>query len=262
MSFKSRLFRICFSFVLVSAFSASVLADTIRLKDGSMIKGRIAKFADGKFVVEIGEGSRRRELTFSASEIESISFDPPSQQPVISQPVSYPKPEPKITQPPKVITTDSIPRTNETQIKQQPQVRSQPQPKPQPSTVNSKPIEWNKKVLADNTNNGWTNSGWVVKKGQRLHITADGKVSLGKGQSSSPSGVSEINDEQKLMKSVPTGALIAVIGDDNNDFLYIGAEREFTATRDGALFLGINEGNLNDNSGAYDVKIEINPNTK
>ena len=69
--------------------------------------------------------------------------------------------------------------------------------------------------------------------------------------------MSELNDEQKLMKSVPTGALIAVIGDDNNDFIYIGAEREFTATRDGALFLGINEGNLNDNSGAFDVKIEI-----
>jgi len=51
--------------------------------------------------------------------------------------------------------------------------------------------------------------------------------------------------------------LIAVIGDDNNDFIYVGSEREFTATRDGALFLGVNEGNLNDNSGTFDVKIEI-----
>ena len=39
----------------------------------------------------------------------------------------------------------------------------------------------------------------------------------------------------------------------------MGAEREFTATRDGALFLGLNEGNLNDNSGFYNVKIEILP---
>jgi hypothetical protein len=61
------------------------------------------------------------------------------------------------------------------------------------------------------------------------------------------------------MRNVPTGALIAVVGDDNNDFIYIGAEREFTATRDGALFLGVNEGHLDDNSGAYSVKIEVIP---
>ncbi len=122
-----------------------------------------------------------------------------------------------------------------------------------------KPIVWNVKVTADNTANGWTNSGWVLKKGQKIRISGDGKVSLGKGNSSTPSGVSELNDDQKLLKNVPTGALIAVIGDDNNDFIYIGAEREFIATRDGALFLGINEGYLDDNSGSFNVKVEIIP---
>ena len=34
---------------------------------------------------------------------------------------------------------------------------------------------------------------------------------------------------------------------------------EFIAERDGALFLGVNEGNLNDNSGAFEVKVEIDP---
>ncbi len=76
---------------------------------------------------------------------------------------------------------------------------------------------------------------------------------------STPSGVASLDDSQKLLKNVATGALIAVIGDDNNDFIYVGASREFTATRDGALFLGLNEGNLNDNSGSYSVKIEILP---
>jgi hypothetical protein len=69
----------------------------------------------------------------------------------------------------------------------------------------------------------------------------------------------DLEDNEKLLKSVPTGALIAVIGDDNNEFIYVGAEREFTASRDGALFLGLNEGNLNDNSGSFDVKVEISP---
>jgi hypothetical protein len=101
--------------------------------------------------------------------------------------------------------------------------------------------------------------GWVVKKGQRVRISGDGKVSLGRNQSTTASGLPSLDDPQKLLKNVPTGALIAVIGDDNNDFIYIGASREFTATRDGALFLGINEGNLDDNSGAFNVKVEILP---
>jgi hypothetical protein len=98
-----------------------------------------------------------------------------------------------------------------------------------------------------------------VKKGQRIRISGTGEVSIGRGKKTGPSGLYDVDDGQKLLKSVPTGALIAVIGDDNNEFIYIGAEREFTAARDGALFLGLNEGNLNDNSGSFDVRIEISP---
>jgi len=36
----------------------------------------------------------------------------------------------------------------------------------------------------------------------------------------------------------------------------VGTRREFTALRDGVLFLGVNEGNLNDNTGSYDAVIE------
>lgn len=50
-----------------------------------------------------------------------------------------------------------------------------------------------------------------------------------------------------------------MIGDDNNEFVFVGAAREFVAPRDGALFLGINEGNLEDNSGSFEVTIEIEP---
>ena len=50
-----------------------------------------------------------------------------------------------------------------------------------------------------------------------------------------------------------------MIGDDNNDFIFIGGSNEFVAKRDGALFLGVNEGYLDDNSGSFDVIIEIDP---
>ncbi len=72
-------------------------------------------------------------------------------------------------------------------------------------------------VRADAANNGWTNSGLVVRKGQRLRISASGRVSLGRGRFSTPGGVATIQDNDKLMRNEATGALIAVIGDDNDD---------------------------------------------
>jgi PA-IL-like protein. len=260
MSFRSNIFRASISFLLVICFSIAGFADTIRLKDGSKVKGKIVSFTGGKFIVAVGEGSRRREMTLMAVDIDSIDFDTPrspdtnvlasnrtSTAPIDNRRIADDKPV--VTQP--VEEEDrvvSVPTTTETT----------------PSNTNkkvsfAKPVELNVKVLADNTANGWTNSGWVVKKGQRIRISGTGQVSIGRGKTTSPSGLYDLEDNEKLLKSVPTGALIAVIGDDNNEFIYIGSEREFTATRDGALFLGLNEGNLNDNTGSFDVKIEIAP---
>lgn len=250
MSKRPGFLRVICSLTLILSLSLMAFADTIRLKDGSILKGKITSFAGGKFTITIGEGSRSRQMTFNANEIESIAFDSPMTPQsgmATNQNASYKQPE-KQVDPPRVITTDNT-RTNQP-VKQTPTT-------PSKSVSNAKPIAWTVKVLADNTANGWTNTGWVVKKGQRIHISGDGKVSLGGGKNSSASGIGELEDPNKLLKNVPTGALLAVIGDDNNDFIYIGSEREFTATRDGALFLGINEGNLDDNSGSLSVKVEI-----
>lgn len=249
MSISSKIFRAFTSFLLIFALAVLAFADTVRLKDGSIIKGRIVNFGGGKFTVAIGDGARKREMTFAASEVESINFDsPPISKESINQNASYEEPTSETIKqlPAKIIVggTNTPPVVTV---------------HPRSSGETMKPIEWQIKVRADSTANGWTNSGWVVKKGQRIRIVGDGTVSLGKGKNSTPSGISSLDDPQKLLKNVPTGALVAVIGDDNNDFIYVGSEREFTATRDGALFLGINEGYLEDNSGAFDVKVEIIP---
>jgi hypothetical protein len=59
------------------------------------------------------------------------------------------------------------------------------------------------------------------------------------------------------MADRPTGALIGVIGADNDDFIFVGRSAEFTATRDGLLFLSVNEGALSDNTGSYKATIEV-----
>lgn len=238
MWYRAQVFRSLFSLLIILAVSTLALADTIRLKDGSTIKGKIVGFNNGKFIVAMGDGTRKREMSFSADEVESVKFDDGSTPTTrtASYETSANKTEPKGTS--KVIVDN---------------------PSPKNTGERMKPITWNIKVNADSTANGWTNTGWVVKKGQRIRITGDGKVSLGKNTSSGPGGVASFEDPQKLLKNVATGALIAVIGDDNNDFIYVGSSREITATRDGALFLGINEGNLDDNTGSFNVKIEILP---
>ena len=253
MLFKSSFLRVvCILFTILTVTTLS-FGDTIRLKDGSIIKGKIVSFGDGKFIVLIADGTRQRQLNFTASEVESIAFDNGS--PIsanVQTPVS--KPVETTEKNSTVITVG--------QTKPNPPVNP-PSPAPstpvQTSAPKPKPVEIDVKVLADNTANGWTNSGWVVKKGQRIRIVGSGQISLGSGRYTAPGGIASLSDKDKLMANQSTGALIAVIGDNNNDFIYIGSSREFVADRDGALFLGVNEGNLNDNSGAFDVKIEIEP---
>lgn len=287
MLFKSNFFRLACSLSLILTLSILTFADTIRLKDGSIIKGKITNFTGGKFVVAIGEGSRQRQMSFSAEEIESISFDAPiispktSNQANVSLPVAEKDSQTDNTiitvgensrtstpsAPPQIIKTDNtIQNKTDNTIENVPTQNANTAQKSaavqntNTAAAKTKPIELSVKVLADNTSNGWTNSGFVVRKGQKIRIAGDGRISLGDGRFTTPSGVVSLPDNDKLMKAVATGALIAVIGDDNNEFIYVGAEREFTASRDGSLFLGVNEGNLNDNSGVFDVKIEIDPN--
>ncbi len=254
MFFKSNFFRAASALCLALTLTVFAFGDTIRLKDGSIIKGKIVSFGGGKFVIVVGSGTSQRQMNYSASEVESIAFESGAMPTAsvnssnnstiikVGQTTSKP---PSETNSPRIITTSpSAP----------PKVINN-----SPATTAAKPIEVGVKVLADNTSNGWTNSGWVVKKGQKIRIIGTGRVSLGGGYYTTPTGISSLSDKEKLMSKEATGGLIAVIGDNNNDFIFVGNSREFTATQDGALFLGINEGNLNDNSGSFDIKIEISP---
>jgi hypothetical protein len=257
---KSNLGAATLAVVLTLSLSAAALADTIRLRDGSVVRGQIIGYKDQQFTVLIGAGARgrRSRMTIYSEDIESIEFD----------------------------ATDaagsngigsgggtSIDDANDARVADNPVPRTSPpastrtQPDAPPldradntpgATTNAAPVFFpiRLRVRADNASNGWNDSGLMVRAGQRLRITATGRVSLGGGQMSTPTGLPRLADRDKLMRNEPTGALIAVIGDDNDEFIFVGASREFTAQRDGRLFLGVNEGNLGDNSGMYDVTVE------
>jgi hypothetical protein len=261
MFLKSKFLRVSLAFALLLSFALLVFGDTIRLKDGSIVKGRVIGFKDGQFVIVIGEGARQRQMNYYADEIAAIEFDtntnPANSSKVAVNNTPQPTPTPIVNNNPpasnenvKVVGNNDSTKPNDTQTVPV---------STKPNNTKASGIQINSKVLADNTSNGWTNTGWVVKKGQRIRISGTGRISIGNGRYATPSGVASIPDSEKLLKEKPTGGLIAVIGDDNNDFIFIGGSNEFVATRDGALFLGINEGYLDDNSGAFDVVVEIDP---
>jgi hypothetical protein len=279
MLLKSKLFRFTLVLGLLFLLSFAVLADTIRLKDGSVVKGKVVGFKDGQFIVMIGDGNRQRQMSFFADEIDKIEFDTLI---VAKAPTTTTANVPTTNTSTPTVNTNPFPANQNVIIvggnKNPSSTSTKPveNPAPRPAstnvssggdtmgtpTIKPKPVVVTSLVLADNTSNGWKNSGWVVKKGQRIKISGTGRISLGNGRYSTPEGVSSISDPTKLKKDEPTGGLLAVIGDDNNDFIFVGNSREFVAQRDGVLFLGINEGNLDDNSGAFNVTIEIDPNIK
>ena len=243
---KRSFFRLLLVIALALGVGLPALADTIRLKDGSVLHGQVVGFKDQQFTILLGSGARGRKsrITVYMEDVESIEFDStgvsgnPSDDTSNNQP-SY--------QPP----------TN-TQPSYQPPPNTQPSYTPPTTNPNSAPtfFQINARVRADNANNGWTNTGLVVRRGQRLRINASGRISLGNNRFATPDGLANIPDRDKLMRNQPTGGLIAVIGDDNDEFIFVGRSRDFVVQRDGVLFLGVNEGNLSDNSGNYDVVIE------
>ena len=264
---------------LVVGLSAAALGDVIRMKDGQVIRGQIVAFRDQQFTVLIGAGAsgRRSRITLYMEDVESIEFESGGGPDAAADaggngPETSPRtqPAPSRTSEPQRPTlgnsggssTTPNPRPSNSGaggvgavIGANPPASTAPAAGPGDSRFFPVRI----RVRADNAANGWTDSGLMVRKGQRLRISASGRISLGQGRFSTPTGLPRVLDTDKLMRDEPTGALIAVVGDDNDEFIFVGAGREFFATRDGRLFLGVNEGKLDDNTGTYDALVEVEP---
>lgn len=250
----------------VAASAIVAAADTIRLKDGTVVRGQIIGFRDQQFTVLLGnsERGRRSRMMIYMEDVESIEFDAASgiapettsgnnnsggsggaTTPAARQPEPPPQ---QSTQPSTTAANNTTPRST---------AGGASVPERVTGGTNASPFfQVTVRVRADSTTNGWTNSGLVLRRGQRLRIIASGRVSLGQGRFTTPAGIATLNDNGKLMANEPTGSLIAVVGDDNDDFVHVGGRREFVAQRDGVLFLGVNESELGDNTGNFDVTIE------
>jgi sRNA-binding regulator protein Hfq len=308
-------------FILLALIASSARGDTIHLKNGSLLKGKVASFADDQFVVMLDTGSGRylSKAMVYVGDVARIEFDSQSVAsgagvepgPLRDTTVAaQPEPSAKVSASREIPTRDATPaepqpRNNPpaenpatvTQPVESPRDTTPAQPQPssakpitkEPEPLPEKPVEKPSVILPSATTAGasesadgeraprklsgsvrtvlvdvvgkrdWTSSGLIVKRGDRIHITASGTVTLdpSSGRTSGPEGLPDFTDPKKLMPDQPTGALIGVVGADNDDFIFIGGSAEFAAKRDGLLFLSVNEGTLADNAGIYKAVIEV-----
>ncbi len=234
------------------AGSALSLADTIKLKNGSVIKGKVIAFSQQEFtvVLDLGPTSRRSttRLVIAAVDVESIEFDSAETLP----PASSSIPSSLGAKRGELEPVASTPTRSETALPQSPAVS--------PAISSGARTVLAEKTVSVAAAADWTSTEIRVQRGQRISITASGEVDLGNNQRADPDGIL-LEDAKKLLPQHPTGALIAVIGDDNDDFIFVGRAAEFVAPHNGILFLSVNEGNLKDNSGSFlaRVKVVANP---
>jgi hypothetical protein len=297
--------------ITAAVVSPVALADTLHLKNGSILKGKVTSFADDQFTVMIDTGSGRymSKATVYMGDVARIEFDTtPASAGETANASSQPaEPPARISEPPvsepKLKTSSSEVTSRNTQPQETAREVGPPDSPPaskpasppdsppakEPEPAASEKVE--SKVIAptappnvpvSDTGEGerltrkptgpvktvtvdvvgkrdWTSTGLIVKRGDRIRISASGTVILDptSGRSAGPEGITDIPDPKKLVPDQPTGALIGVIGADNDDFIFIGKATEFTAARDGLLFLSVNEGNLADNTGTYKAVIEV-----
>jgi hypothetical protein len=106
----------------------------------------------------------------------------------------------------------------------------------------------------------WTDTGIDVRAGQTLAIDARGTVRLGPTQNevADVDGTpSRRRDAGAPMANQPEGALIARIG--NSPVFYIGDQNYVRVPANGRLYLGVNDGDLGNNSGDFQVIVNVQP---
>lgn len=107
-----------------------------------------------------------------------------------------------------------------------------------------------------NSKQQWTRTGLTVRQGETLTFNSTGEVRLGLGADdmASPAGAKSgrMAPDAPLPNSL-AGSLIGRIG--NGRPFGIGDQTTIVAPASGQLFLGVNDGHLNDNSGEFRVEI-------
>lgn len=106
-------------------------------------------------------------------------------------------------------------------------------------------------------NRPWTDSGIDVRPNQIVYFdTHGGDIQWRPGEHTRANGVDAESRAPRPMPNRGLGALIGKVGGGSTDYFFIGENDGPIRVRDGGrLMLGINDQNLQDNSGAFRVTV-------
>jgi hypothetical protein len=100
----------------------------------------------------------------------------------------------------------------------------------------------------------WIDSGVFVRRGERVQTSASGVITVGRARIT-PDGLRS-TDPTAPLPSAAEGKLIGAIGNESSSpIIELGSSREFTADRNGRLFMTANRGSFADARGAFEVQV-------
>ncbi len=256
---------------MVAMLATGASADTIYMKNGSVIRGTVIGYGNGEFSVQLtGAGGSRSRATLAGDDIDRIEFDGEGAANGSSPGGYAPMPDnsgaadagggsiPDDTGSGGDLGSASDPVATGGGRPSQPPLASGGSGSGGRAETATPVTGRQETTVTVAPNADWTSSKLLLRRGMRVRITATGTVKLDAAgrRTAGPAGT-DLADRDKLMPSRPTGALIAVIGDDNDDFIFVGAQAEFVSQRDGFLFLSVNEGVLRDNTGSFSARVVV-----
>jgi hypothetical protein len=214
--------KIVFALLIMLAAVSMAAADTIYLRNGTTLRGNVLGYLNGRFAIQ---------LTAPATlPVQSDNRAGTSTQPTYSQTTRTVRQGEVIFLRPRDIDHIEI------------DGRSLDDARYQTQTVDV--------TLGAN----WIDSGVDVRRGERVRVDATGTIYAGRSRIT-PAGLST-TDPYAPLPRVAEGALIGVIGNDyDSPIIELGAGREFTADRDGRLYLTANRSSYTDARGAFNVRI-------
>jgi len=203
---------------LVGVWTAVLTADTLVMRNGNRISGRLIGLRDGVFEFEEDRGLRRgRVIRVEQADVRTIELDQDG-------PGAF----------------DRGDRGDRDRASDQ---------------GGGRPRGLREREVTVSARSQWTDTGINVRNGQTLYFEASGKVRWGKDRQDGPDG--ENNSPRNPNRPIPgrpAASLIGRVGDDAPFF--IGSDTEGIRVRgSGTLSLGLNDETLEDNSGSFRVTV-------
>lgn len=199
----------------------SAIADTLVLRNGSRVSGRLIAVRDGVIEFEDERANRGRVVRIDQDDVRAIEFDRDDSG------------------------RDGFSRDG---------FGGAPRPG---FGGGDRPRGMREREVNVSARAPWTNTGISVRSGQTVFFRASGRVRWGPGRQDGPQGENDSpRNPGRPIPSRPGGGLIGRIGNDAPFF--IGSAEEGIRVREsGELLLGINDDFLEDNSGAFRVTVSF-----